>query len=1416
MDLKKISTLFNVLTLIFILNFSFTNAQESKPSASKIINTAGPASVSCKAERSKLKSSIKNKKLSTKLNKLITAKDNKTNRVSSFSVKTSKTKEARIKVIINTKSNADKIADKLKTYGARIIKTKGNTAAIEISSDKLAQISNEIDEIKYVREPFKLYPSGKISEGVSLTKTDTFHDSEFKGAGVKIAVIDWGFKGLNEARANGDLPYGVRIVDYSGKGIDTEYYHGTACAEIIHDMAPEAELYLIKLSDEIETTEVIDYCIEEEIDIVSLSMGSFGTGPGDGTGYLDEVFDDARDAGILVVASAGNFGNITEDGVTLGSHWKGYFDNYYDSDIHKFGSGSYGAPYNIIAAYPSQDDDGNPETGEVSVVLRWNDWPYADSDYDIYLYEYDYETGELSEEAVAYSSFYQEGDSPPLESLSIDIPDNEDYLHFYALVVERYSDISNKELEIFLGGTGIFMPMDTSYVAVATSESSITEPADAESVLAVGAVDSLNWETGPQEDFSSQGPTNAWNGSAARIKPDVVAPDGVTTLTYGDSNFMGTSAAAPHVAGLAALILSQKPYLTPDDLQDYIESNAIDMDYPGKDNFYGWGKIKGKINYSIVTSSQKINDTDGNFTGVLDNLDYFGSSVASIGDLDGDGITDIAVGAIGDDDGGTEKGAVWILLMKSDGTVKSHQKISDIEGNFNGELDVLTHFGGSVSSLGDLDGDGITDLAVGTTYDDDGGYKKGAVWILFLKSDGTVRAYQKISDIHGNFTGELDTQDSFGSSISSIGDLDGDGITDIAVGASGDSDSAAGSGAIWILFLNSDGTVKSHQKINMIEGNFNGVLNLRSFFGQSVAAIGDLDGDGIIELAVGGNDDLSYEKGAVWILFMNSDGTVKSNQKISDTEGNFDGELEGYDYFGSSVVSVGDLNGDGAIDIAVGASGVDDAVSSSGGVWILFMNTNGMVKCSQKISMIMGGFSGVLESRDAFGSSITNIGDFNGDGISDLVVGAKGFNVWEKKGAVWLVTLTSFTEDKDSDGMSDPWEIRNGLNPEINDADDDKDSDGYTNINEFKALTDPNDADCDDDGIPDGDEDINNNQVLDSNETDAMNKDTDGDGIQDGTETGVTSGIADPDGTGDLKGTDTSVFIPDSDSSTRSNPVSEDTDGDGLSDGEEDRNFNGAVDYGETNPNDNIPVAIAGPDRSVKANRTVTLDGTDSYSPSGSIVSYSWSQVSGDNVDLSNPDSSQPVFTAPSVNSSLRFLLTVTDNLGRQSSDLCNISVDASSWQLISINKQPEHTETAQVVESVLENVISVWGYEGVKWYVYDPANPDFSDLPNMTPGNGYWIHYRKSSEFTVAGTPSSDSVSLNAGWNLVGYNSDDTQNTSDAIASIADNVISVWAYKDDRWKVYDPENPDFSDLPVMEPGYGYWFNVTGDCEWSH
>jgi hypothetical protein len=405
--------------------------------------------------------------------------------------------------------------------------------------------------------------------------------------------------------------------------------------------------------------------------------------------------------------------------------------------------------------------------------------------------------------------------------------------------------------------------------------------------------------------------------------------------------------------------------------------------------------------------AQVIRESQGGFGGDLDPLDAFGSAVARLGDLDGDGVDDLAVGAAGDDDGGGGQGAVWVLFMNADGTVASEAKISETEGGFGGVLDSSDSFGYSLAALGDLDGNGTADLAVGAPFDGDGGFSQGAVWILFLNADGTVAAHTKISETAGGFGGELDLVDNFGVSVAALGDLDQDGIEDLAVGASGDDDGGFAQGAVWILFLNADGSVSSETKIS---GSL--AFDPGDYFGSSLATLGDLDGDGLQDLAVGavGDDDdplpTLVSQGAVYILFLNTDGTPASGSKISETAGGFGGDLDPEEFFGCSVAALGDLDGDGVEDLGVGARFDSDGGFGRGAVWVLFLNADGTVASETKLSATVGGLEGDLTPFGNFGWSLAALGDLDGDGVRDLAVGAiDGEPDLDRQGALWILFL---------------------------------------------------------------------------------------------------------------------------------------------------------------------------------------------------------------------------------------------------------------------------------------------------------------------------------------------------------------------------------------------------------------------------
>ena len=385
-----------------------------------------------------------------------------------------------------------------------------------------------------------------------------------------------------------------------------------------------------------------------------------------------------------------------------------------------------------------------------------------------------------------------------------------------------------------------------------------------------------------------------------------------------------------------------------------------------------------------VQSSVKIaHNLNGGPT--LANTDYFGFSAGSIGDLNRDGIADLAAGAFGDDTGGTDRGALYVLFMEDKGAVSSSVKIAS--GTNGGPVLVNgDRFGASVASVGDLDRDGIPDLVVGAPYNDTGGADRGALYVLFMQADGTVRSSVKIAS--GTSGGpSLADGVQFGVSAACIGDLNGDGIPDVAVGANRDDTGGTDRGALYVLFMQPDGIVGSSVKI---ASGLNGgpTLSNSDLFGASVAAIGDLNRDGIPDMITGApvQDSGGTDRGALYVLFMQADGTVSSSVKIASGL-NGGPTLVNSDQFGASASSMGDLDQNGIPDLAVGTNRDDTGGIDRGAVYLLFMQADGTAGSSLKIASSLNG-GPTLVNSDLFGSSVASLGDLDADGVADLAVGA--------------------------------------------------------------------------------------------------------------------------------------------------------------------------------------------------------------------------------------------------------------------------------------------------------------------------------------------------------------------------------------------------------------------------------------------
>ncbi len=364
--------------------------------------------------------------------------------------------------------------------------------------------------------------------------------------------------------------------------------------------------------------------------------------------------------------------------------------------------------------------------------------------------------------------------------------------------------------------------------------------------------------------------------------------------------------------------------------------------------------------------------------------DQFGRSVDVIGDLDDDGVVDLVVGASHDDDGAPNSGSIWILFMNADGTVKLGRKISQTQNGLQGiGLGAENQMGKEVSALGDLDGDGVEDIAVGAPSEQNNAERR--VILCFLRTNGTVKSY---TEIYRETPG-------FGRSLANMGDLDGDGVVDLMIGT--------GFGAAFLYYLNADGTVKSSRVHRLHLGQSPG---FDTFYSVGIEPIGDFDGDGIADALVGDTAeelDGVTDSGVMYISLVDSDGGNKGEIPLHSGLPGLDLGLPDYPNFGRDGALLGDLDGNGTPELAVGCSEWhgDGDPTDSGAVFILFMNPDGTTIDHRRISRTSGNLGQNLPPFVEFGISTAPLGDFNGDGTIDLVVGAR----FDGSGSIFLLML---------------------------------------------------------------------------------------------------------------------------------------------------------------------------------------------------------------------------------------------------------------------------------------------------------------------------------------------------------------------------------------------------------------------------
>lgn len=330
--------------------------------------------------------------------------------------------------------------------------------------------------------------------------------------------------------------------------------------------------------------------------------------------------------------------------------------------------------------------------------------------------------------------------------------------------------------------------------------------------------------------------------------------------------------------------------------------------------------------------------------------DLFGVSVVSAGDVNADGYDDVLIGAQLNDAGGFDAGRAYLYFG---GPVFDNEP----DRIFTGE-NSRDWFGGRVAKGGDINGDGYSDVVISAYGKDSTGVDAGLVYIYFGgKNMDTVP--------DALLSGEA-AQDSFGFRIDASGDFNNDGICDLLIGAIRNDTNGRNSGRAYLYFGGKE--IKNIPDV-IFEGK-----RMNDVFGRSLANIGDVNGDGIDDLAIGGllSDGNPSYPGRIEIFF---GGESMDNQP----DACFLGETNS-DGFGNSVAAAGDVNDDGYGDIIIGALANDNQANNAGSAYI-YSGGDSLNQAAPAL-VIRGA------TADAFlGISVDGVGDLTGDGISDFVVG---------------------------------------------------------------------------------------------------------------------------------------------------------------------------------------------------------------------------------------------------------------------------------------------------------------------------------------------------------------------------------------------------------------------------------------------
>jgi hypothetical protein len=404
-----------------------------------------------------------------------------------------------------------------------------------------------------------------------------------------------------------------------------------------------------------------------------------------------------------------------------------------------------------------------------------------------------------------------------------------------------------------------------------------------------------------------------------------------------------------------------------------------------------------------------------------------GFSVAGAGDVNGDGVDDIVIGAYGAD---SETGETYVVFGKESGFDRTFAPAALNSANgFVIEGIAANDFSGrSVAGAGDVNGEGVDDIVIGAYAATPGtGDNAGETYVVFGK-ETAVDDSLALADLDGTngfvITG-VDASDLSGISVAGAGDVNGDGVDDIVVGAYGANQQR---GKTYVVFGKETGFDRTFAlaDLNGANGFVIEGINAFDFSGYSVAGAGDVNGDGLDDIVIGaysansGTDNNAA--GETYVVF-GKETCFDRTFALADLNGANGFVIQGInelDFSGRSVASAGDVNGDGVADILIGANQVAFGPGEAYVVFgkeTAFDRTLALADLDGENGFVITG----AELGGQVGSSVAGAGDVNGDGVDDIVIGA--FRVDSSRGKTYVVFGKKTAFDRtlaltDLDGMN--------------------------------------------------------------------------------------------------------------------------------------------------------------------------------------------------------------------------------------------------------------------------------------------------------------------------------------------------------------------------------------------------------------